>query len=286
MGGDEFCVLFTRVEGDAAVQAAEAGAALRMGSRGFSVDAAVGLVLLPDEADNASDALRLADQRMYENKATGRMASGRQVTEALARALMERDPRLGDHGGEVSRIAGDVAAKLGLPAAERERVKLAAELHDVGKIAIPDQILSKPGRLDEQEWDLMRKHTLIGQRILEAAPALRDIGPIVRSSHERVDGGGYPDGLAGAEIPTAARIVAACDAYHAMVSRRPYREPLSREAALAELDRHAGTQFDPLVVEALGEVLEESGERSGLGHEALGLAQHERDGAEHLGTLS
>ena len=253
MGGDEFCILFTRVEGDGTEQAALAGAALEVGSEGFTVSAAHGVVLLPAEASNASDALRLADQRMYRDKANGRMASGQQVTEALTRALTVRDPRMGDHFMEVCRLAESVALKLGLGPSERERVRLAAVLHDVGKIAVPDEILDKPGPLDEQEWELMRKHTLFGQRILEAAPALRDIGPIVRSSHERIDGGGYPDGLAGHDIPVASRIIAVCDAFHAMTGLRPYREPRTQAAALEELEANAGTQFDPLVVEALRE---------------------------------
>ena len=148
------------------------------------------------------------------------------------------------------RLAEDVAGRLGLSAAERERVRLAAVLHDVGKIAIPDQLLAKPGPLDEHEWELIRRHTLIGQRILEAAPALRDVAPIVRASHERIDGRGYPDGLEGDGIPIGARIIAVSDAYDAMVSERPYRATLTPEQALAELARHSGTQFDPVVVAA------------------------------------
>jgi len=274
MGGDEFCVLFSRIDGDGSVQAARAAAALEVGSQGFTVNAAQGLVCLPAEADNASEAMRLADQRMYRDKAGGRMASGRQVTEALTRALMERYPRLGDQVDQ-ARLADGVAQRLGLGASERERVRLAAAVHDVGKIAIPDEILTKRGPLDDSEWDLMRKHTLIGQRILEAAPAMRDIGPIVRSSHERLDGAGYPDGLTGDEIPLQARIVAVCDAYAAMVAPRPYRAALSAEAALDELYRCAGAQFDPVVVEALHETLLDTADadRSGyglrLGHEAL-----------------
>jgi two-component system cell cycle response regulator len=250
MGGDEFCVLVARVEGDGSAQAARGAEALAVGSLGFSVSAAHGLVLLPLEATTASDALRLADQRMYEDKAGGRMASGQQVTEALARALLERDPRLGDHVEQVCRLADDVAGRLGLSPGERERVRLAAVLHDIGKIAIPDQLLAKPGPLDEHEWELIRRHTLIGQRILDAAPALRDVAPIVRATHERVDGRGYPDGLGGDRIPMGARIIAVCDAYDAMVSERPYRPTLTPEEALAELARHSGGQFDPVVVAA------------------------------------
>ena len=130
-------------------------------------------------------------------------------------------------------------------------MRRAAELHDVGKSAVPDAILAKPGPLDEREWEFVRQHTLVGERILRAAPALASVARLVRSSHERFDGSGYPDGLAGETIPLGARIVAACDAWDAMMTNRPYRKALSQSEALTELRRCSGTQFDPLVVRAL-----------------------------------
>jgi response regulator RpfG family c-di-GMP phosphodiesterase len=126
----------------------------------------------------------------------------------------------------------------------------AAELHDVGKVAIPDAILAKPGPLDDDEREFMRRHTVIGEAIIEAAPALRPVAALVRATHERWDGSGYPDGLAGDAIPLGARVVAVCDAYSAMVQKRPYGEVLADRDALAELRRCAGTQFDPRVVAA------------------------------------
>jgi len=131
----------------------------------------------------------------------------------------------------------------------------AAALHDVGKVAIPDAILDKPGPLDETEWEFMRTHTLIGERILAEAPSLAEAAKIVRSSHERHDGGGYPDGLAGEEIPLAARIVAVCDSFDAMTSDRPYRTAMSTEGALSELHNCSGTQFDPVVLAAFVKAL-------------------------------
>jgi HD-GYP domain-containing protein (c-di-GMP phosphodiesterase class II) len=139
---------------------------------------------------------------------------------------------------------------------QRTAVRQAATLHDIGKAAVPDAILEKPGPLDEHEWTFMRRHTIIGERIMQAAPALSAAAPLVRSSHENFDGTGYPDRLARDEIPLGARVIAVCDAYDAMVSDRPYRAALSHAEALAELRRCAGTQFDPAVVRAFVETVE------------------------------
>jgi two-component system, cell cycle response regulator len=136
-------------------------------------------------------------------------------------------------------------------------LRRAAELHDVGKVAIPDAILTKAGALDDAEWALMREHTAIGERILSAAPALSAVAGIVRSAHERIDGAGYPDRLAGDAIPLEARIVFVCDAFDAMTSARPYDAARTPAAAIAELRRGAGTQFDARVVEAFAAELAE-----------------------------
>jgi HD-GYP domain-containing protein (c-di-GMP phosphodiesterase class II) len=130
-------------------------------------------------------------------------------------------------------------------------VKGAALLHDVGKVAIPDGVLNKPGPLDEGEWKVMREHPVIGERILRAIPGMGPIARIVRHEHERFDGSGYPDGIAGDQIPIGARIILACDAYHAMTSTRPYREAMTHGEAIRELVDGAGTQFDPAVTEML-----------------------------------
>ena len=156
------------------------------------------------------------------------------------------------HSRHVVGLAIEVADALGLGAAARRRVQLGALLHDVGKLAVPDAILNKPGRLTQTEWAIMKQHTAVGARMLAAAgPELAEIAPIVRSSHERVDGRGYPDGLAGDAIPLEARIVACCDAYSAMTTDRPYRLAMPVADAVRELRAGAGTQFDARVVEAL-----------------------------------
>jgi diguanylate cyclase (GGDEF)-like protein len=256
VGGDEFCLLMAVGDADLApLLAAEAAAALSEEGEGFAVSCSYGHVLMPAETDDPSEALRTADNRMYAHKNIGRSSAGRQATDALLSVLAERSPDLGTHLHDVTLLARAVAEALGLGPEDVSAVAQAAALHDVGKAAIPDAILDKPAALDEQEWAYMRRHTLIGERILAAAPALARVAKLVRWSHERFEGGGYPDGIAGEEIPLGSRIIAVCDAYDAMVSDRPYRSAMSREVALDEIRRCAGTQFDPAVVDVFAGVL-------------------------------
>ena len=248
MGGDEFCVLVPADDREQAV--ARAAAALCERGDTFEIGCSVGMVVLPREAQTVAAALHLADLRMYENKTSGRPSACRQSTDVLLQLLRERRQDLHSHAGGVARLAELTATALGLSNREARHTRLAAELHDVGKAAIPDAILDKPAALDDREWDFVRRHTLIGERIVRAAPALAHVADIVRSSHEHFDGAGYPDGLAGEQIPLGSRVVSVCDAYDAMTSQRVYRQPVSAADALAELRRCAGTQFDPVVVDA------------------------------------
>jgi diguanylate cyclase (GGDEF)-like protein len=250
LGGDEFCVLLHHHAGagDPIVQAALA--ALAEPADPFTVDASFGLVSLPADADTAVDALRLADHRMYALK-HGRRATKGEAREVLLAVLGEREPDLQRHMRDVAQLARAVGNHLGLDAEDLDVVVRAAELHDIGKVAVPDAVLHKPGPLDEAEWSFIHQHTIIGERIVGAAEALRPVGRVVRASHERWDGGGYPDGLAGEAIPLGARIVFACDAWDAMTCDRGYRSALSAPEAADELRVNAGTQFDADVVAAL-----------------------------------
>ncbi len=265
VGGDEFCVLSATGVRDHEAITKLAAAALAEHGEGFDVTASYGSVLLPVEAATATDALREADRRMYAHKREdGRAPAGRQSADVLLKILSERSPALGVHLDEVTALCDLVAERLGLSGDDREPLLQAASLHDAGKIAIPDQVLDKPGPLDEQEWTFVRRHPVIGERILSAAPALARAAVLVRSSHEHFDGSGYPDGLAGSRIPLGSRIIAVCDAYSAMVAGRPYRATRDSAAARAELRRCSGTQFDARVVEALCAVLDERARESAV----------------------
>jgi two-component system cell cycle response regulator len=251
MGGDEFCVLLRAARRDSHQVVAAARRALSETGDGFKVTSSYGVVESPLEASEASGALNLADRRLYMNKSGGRTSSPSQVRDVLLRALTTREPELGAHMRQVRGLALDVCRRLHLDGEALDEIGRAAELHDIGKVAIPDAILNKPGPLDEAEWAFMRRHTLIGEDILCAAPALAPVARLVRSSHERFDGSGYPDGLSGDAIPLGSRVIFACDAYDAMTSERPYHPALSSHEALKEMEQCAGTQFDPVAVEAL-----------------------------------
>jgi putative nucleotidyltransferase with HDIG domain len=165
------------------------------------------------------------------------------------------DAYTGSHSRDVVGLVLAVCERLGLDARDRRNAEFAALLHDVGKVRIPESIINKPGPLDAAEREVMKRHTIVGQEMLERIGGLLgDVGRIVRSCHEHWDGSGYPDALAGEDIPLVARIVCACDAFSAMTTTRSYRRALSQHEALAELERCAGTQFDPIVVDALLDV--------------------------------
>ncbi len=248
MGGDEFCVLVDVANGAGEV-VRSAAEALSDSGDAFAIGCSYGTVFMPTETVIADQALQISDQRMYSSKA-GRGSASRQSADVLLQVLDERSEGLLDHVHDVAELADLTGQELGLDEAELSRLRPAAELHDIGKSAVPDAVLNKPGKLDPAEWAFIRQHTLIGERIVLAAPSLSPAAPLIRSSHERVDGGGYPDGLERDQIPLGARIIAVCDAYDAMTSNRTYSQAKPSEEAVAELQRCAGSQFDPDVVEA------------------------------------
>jgi diguanylate cyclase (GGDEF)-like protein len=251
LGGDEFCVLLAAESAELHKVVTAAAAALEERGENFAVGASYGAVLIPHEASTLDYALQLADERMYERKKGRPSLVADQTRDVLIRIMHAKQPSLEDHASGVAVLCRRVGQHFGMAGDELDELVRAAELHDVGKVGIPDAILEKAGALTEAEREFIRQHTLLGERILGAAPALRPVAVIVRASHERWDGEGYPDGLAGEAIPLGARIIAACDAYEAMTTDRCYRERMSHEAACEELRRESGRQFDPGVVDEL-----------------------------------
>lgn len=275
LGGDEFCTLTAHAAEEAGSAAAHLAAAFSEQGDSFSITASYGWADLPGGDCSPSEVLKLADRRMYADKHRGRVTAARQSADVLAKALRERNRELSEHLDEVARLARVVGVRMGMSGVDVEETVRAAELHDVGKVAIPDEILLKPGPLTPSERDFVEQHTIMGERILAAAPALADVGRIVRHSHERFDGEGYPDRLQGTEIPCGSRLIHVCDAFEAMTSDRPYKRAMSVEAALAELRRCRNTQFDGEVVDAFCSFIEQGEEISNTSAAVTDAAAHD-----------
>ncbi|MEO7295135.1 MAG: diguanylate cyclase [Candidatus Limnocylindria bacterium] len=222
----------------------------------------------------------ISAERRAQATAIGQWASDT-ATQALASVLAPQPNHRGRPSDMIASLATGIGIEMGLPDEEIERIRIASLLHDLGKIAIPEEILDKPTTLTTAEWQAIGEHPRIGQVILEQASNLREAIPVVLHHHERYNGGGYPHGLKGNEIPLGARIVSVADAYHAMVHERPYSDVRTHEEALDELRRHAGTQFDPAVVNVFCAIYEHAVPPDGL-EEVYRLHERARGGLAHL----
>jgi diguanylate cyclase (GGDEF)-like protein len=282
-GGEEFIVILPEADSAAALRAAErireAVAARTFGEGKSRLTASIGAASYPDDGANRNSLINAADRAMYAAKNLGRN-QGRAANDPLAAPILTdgevvledaalahtieglsamiagRAHYTSGHISTVADLATRLALAMGVDSSEVTNVKLAARLHDIGKVAVPDAVLLKPSRLNDDEWMLMRRHPIVGADVVERIHGLGHLAPIIRSHHERWDGVGYPDGLAAEEIPLGARILAVADAYDAMTEGRVYQEAREPEWAMNELRRCAGSQFDPAVVEAMERVLE------------------------------
>lgn len=285
-GGEEFVVVLPETSSEEAQEVAER---IRKAvsfhafeiSGGLHLTCSIGIASYPEHALDQDALISAADQAMYGAKRLGRnqvrvvndaavaallseqaTEGGREETalrgtvEALVTLVEERDASLGHHSQQVGDLTRQLALALGMSPEEAENLALAALLHDIGKIAISDAILQKPGPLTEEEWDQMKRHSIVGAEVISHIPSLRPLVPVIRAHHERWNGSGYPDGLKAGQIPFSARVIAVTDAYTVMITDRPYQRASTQEVALAELRRCAGTQFDPQVVETLVRLLE------------------------------
>ena len=268
LGGDEFCALLWDDLAEEVLDGCVA--ALSAEGDGFRITSSYGSVQLPQEAEDPQLALQLADERMYAHKESGRASAGKQTRDLAFEIIAAHEPQLHSHSSHVAELADGVARRLGISGAAHAELVRAAELHDIGKLAIPYSMLRKAGPLDAHEWKLMRHHPVVGASILSAAPALAGVAEIVAATHERYDGTGYPRGLSGEEIPLASQIVFVCDSFDAMICERPFGEAKSEVQALRELQRCAGTQFDPRVVQAF--VAEHAARRAAREQASAGAA--------------
>jgi diguanylate cyclase (GGDEF)-like protein/PAS domain S-box-containing protein len=250
-GGDEFVVLLPKTTETLALEFAKRVRALCSETDGTSIQPSIALGLVTKEKADQDlyELLKTAEDRMYRNKLMERKSTRSAIIYSLQRTVQEKSLEMGEHAVRLKSVALDAGRAAGLPDDKLDELSLLAMLHDIGKIAISDQILGKPGRLLPEEWEAMQGHLEIGYRIVESTPELAHIGEALLAHHEWWDGTGYPKRLNGAQIPLISRILAIVDAYDVMTHDRPYRAAVSRDEAINELRQCAGTQFDPQLVD-------------------------------------
>lgn len=246
IGGDEFVILLPQTDREQALKIIEKAkeSIEKKLIHGMSVSVSFGLSTKTMD-ESITDIIKFAEDDMYTHKLFEISSHRNETIKTILNTLHEKNPREENHSKRVSLICKKIGHALNMSREELKLLEAISNLHDIGKIAIDDAILNKPGKLDDREWEMIKKHPEIGYRILSSSPEYSEIALDILSHHERYDGKGYPRGIKGEEIPIRARIITVADSYDAMVSERPYRKPLTHEEAIEEIRRYLGTQFDP-----------------------------------------
>jgi len=255
-GGDEFVVLLPQTsvkESEEIIKRINQEISKEEGELAVSI--ALGNAAKVDIEEDLMMVLSKAEDRMYKNKISSRKSARSSVLSAFLTSLKEKSSETEEHVSRMSQIANDFADEIGLSNSEKDRLHLLTQMHDIGKIAVPEEILNKPNRLSEKEWELMKKHTETGFRITSNLEDFAHISYEILHHHEHWNGCGYPDGLAGEKIPMLSRMLSIIDAYDVMISGRPYQDSMTEEEALKELQRCAGTQFDPELVDKFIQII-------------------------------
>lgn len=257
VGGDEFIILMPNVPYQEASYLIEKAKQVldKRTINGMSASISFG-VSTKTETDDLNETIRLAEDQMYKHKLFETSSHRNESIKTILNTLHEKNPREENHSKRVSELCNLIGKKLKMTNNELSQLKAISNLHDIGKIAIDDRILNKPGKLTEDEWEIIKRHPEIGYRIISTSPEYAEIAYDILSHHEKYDGTGYPRGLKGDQIPIRARIIAIADAYDAMISRRPYREPMSVQDAVNEIKRCKGSQFDPKLVDIFLNIIE------------------------------
>lgn len=257
IGGDEFVVFLPNTQLHSAQYYIEKmkRSLEKKSLHGMSISVSFGVSVKGDQED-IHEVLRIVEEQMYKNKLFEVTSHRSESIKTILNTLHEKNPREEKHSKRVSEICIQIGRKLHMKSEELQLLKAISNLHDIGKIAIDEAIINKPGKLNDAEWEIIKRHPEIGYRIISTSPEYAEIAYDILSHHEKWDGTGYPRAIAGENIPIRARIISIADAYDAMVSERPYRVPKTHEEAIAEIKKYSGTQFDPNLVEVFCEIYE------------------------------
>ncbi len=260
-GGDEFDILLPKTEYDVALAITDK---IRSAcnkhnqtilNEAFHLNLSLGIATKEEQETDLLEVIKAAGDQMYQSKLLEKKSSHSAVLESIKATMLEKSHETEEHAERLVVLSGEIGRKLNLNQSDMNHLALLATLHDIGKVGISDQILNKPGKLNEAEWIEMRKHPEIGYRIAASSCDLALIAEYILCHHERWDGGGYPQRISGADIPLLSRIIAVVDAYDAMTQDRPYRKAMKKKDTLEEIERNSGTQFDPAIVDIFKEMV-------------------------------